>query len=196
MNANSANPSLYPAALMTDTKVRTGLVRVCFVSLLKPSSTNGGPEKYSASVLIPKSDTQCVETVQQAIDNAVKAGVRRYGPGFNSARTHLPLHDGDTEKDDPAYQDCWYLSPSSFDQPGVVGPDRREITDPHEIYSGMYGRFTLRFYPYNNTGSGIGVELLNFQKLSDGEPLGRYRAPAASDFGAPDEANPEDDFFA
>lgn len=60
---------------------------------------------------------------------------------------------------------------------------------PSDIYSGMYGRVTIRFFGYSNSGNkGIGCGLGNVLKTRDGEPLSG-QASAASDFagigGAP-----------
>ena len=53
---------------------------------------------------------------------------------------------------------------------------------PSDIYSGMYGRVTIRFFGYSNSGNkGIGCGLGNVLKTRDGEPLSG-QASAASDF--------------
>ncbi|MED1696792.1 DUF2815 family protein, partial [Brevibacillus agri] len=52
-----------------------------------------------------------------------------------------------------------------------------------EVYSGMYGRVNINFFPYNNSGNrGIGAGLGPVQKLRDGEPLGG-RVSAEQAFG-------------
>ena len=183
----------FKATLMSDTKVRTGKVRVSYEHLSEPAAVNGSEPKYSASVLIPKEDTQCIETLEQAVEHAKQKGIEKYGKGFAGPKMHNPIHDGDIEKaGDPAYAGMWYVNITSREKPQIVGPDRRPITDPSQIYSGMWGRFTMNAYPYNRSGTGISFGLLNFQKLEDDEPLGGFRASAAADFGEPDE---DDDFF-
>ena len=53
---------------------------------------------------------------------------------------------------------------------------------PTDIYSGMYARVTLNFYPFDTAGNkGIGCGLGNVMKTRDGEPLAGG-ASAASDF--------------
>ena len=53
---------------------------------------------------------------------------------------------------------------------------------PQDIYSGMYARVTVRFYPFNTAGKrGVGCGLGNVMKTRDGEPLSGG-ASAASDF--------------
>ena len=51
-----------------------------------------------------------------------------------------------------------------------------------DIYSGMYARVTLNFYPYDSSGNrGVGCGLGNFMKTRDGEPLSG-RVNAETDF--------------
>ena len=175
------------AKLMTNTKIMTNEVRFSYAHLTEAVSVNGGEPRYSASIIIPKSDTETYEVMQKAIENAVQAGIEKFGKGFKNAKTHYPIHDSDTEKpEDSAYADSWYVNVSNKQAPGIVGPDRKAIEDDTEIYSGMYGRVTINFYPYSVSGSGISASLQNVQKLRDGEPLGGVKASAADDFGAPD----------
>ena len=63
---------------------------------------------------------------------------------------------------------------------------------PQDIYSGMYARVTLNFYPYKKGNVGVGCGLGNVLKTRDGEPLAGT-ASAASDFagiGAMPATNP------
>ena len=62
------------------TKVITGTVtRLSYFHGWEPVSINGGAEKYSVSVLIPKSDTETVSAINAAIDAAIKEGVAKFG---------------------------------------------------------------------------------------------------------------------
>jgi hypothetical protein len=57
------------------------------------------------------------------------------------------------------------------------------IIDENEIYSGMFGRATIRFFAYASSGKkGIGCGLNNVQKLGDGDALGGHSS-ASADFG-------------
>ena len=74
---------------------------------------------------------------------------------------------------------------SSKNKPEVVDKNVQPILSPTAVYSGCYGRVSIRFYPYNSHGrKGIGCGLGNVQKLRDGEPLGGGTT-AKQDFGAP-----------
>ena len=49
------------------TKVITGInTRLSYFNGFEPVSINGGPEKYSVSVLIPKDDTETIEAIEKA----------------------------------------------------------------------------------------------------------------------------------
>ena len=60
------------------------------------------------------------------------------------------------------------------------------VINQSEVYSGMYGRVNVTFFPYAFGGKkGIGCGLGQVQKLRDGEALGGSAPTAAQAFGAP-----------
>ena len=62
-------------ANMNRTKVITGInTKLSYFHGWEPVSINGGAEKYSVSVLIPKDDTETVNAVNKAIDAAIEEG--------------------------------------------------------------------------------------------------------------------------
>jgi len=167
-NKNTVNP----------TKVITGVCRLSYANIWQPKSINGGAPKYSASVLIPKSDTKTIAKVKAAIQAAYEEGESKLKgnsktvPPLASLKT--PLRDGDTERpDDEAYAGHWFLNANSNTAPGVVDLNREPIYDTSEIYSGVYARVSLSFYAFNSNGNrGIACGLQNVQKVRDGESLG------------------------
>ena len=71
-------------------------------------------------------------------------------------------------------------------KPEVVDIQGQPLTEPGQVYSGMYANVLVNFYFYNNQSSGISAGLGPVQKVRDGEPLGGGQpASAASVFGAP-----------
>lgn len=55
----------------------------------------------------------------------------------------------------------------------MVYPDKSEILDPSELYSGIYAKAAIGFYCYNVQGHrGISVSLDFLMKVADGKPLG------------------------
>ena len=81
------------------TKVITGInTRLSYFHGWEPVSINGGAEKYSVSVLIPKSDTATVIAVNAAIDAAIEEGIAKFGGKKpNKAAIKLPLRDDQRE---------------------------------------------------------------------------------------------------
>lgn len=177
------------------TKVITGMnTRLSYFHGWEPVSINGGPEKYSVSVLIPKSDTETVNAVNAAIDAAIEEGIAKFGGKKPSkAAIKLPLRDGDLERDDEAYKGHWFINANSNTAPQIVDRAVRPILDRNEVYSGCYARVSLNFYAFNSSGNkGIACGLGNIQKVRDGESLGG-RANAADEFATLDD---DDDFLA
>lgn len=72
-------------------------------------------------------------------------------PNMNAIKT--PLRDGDTERDDEAYRDSYFLNANSISKPQIVDRHLQPILDPDEIYSGMYARVSLSFYAFNVNGN-------------------------------------------
>ena len=177
----------------TKTKVITGTVRLSYANVWEPKSINGGAEKYSVSLIIPKSDTKTIAAINAAVDAAIEEGISKFGGKKpNKAAIKLPLRDGDVERDDEAYQNCYFVNANSTTAPQLVDQQVNPIFDRSEVYSGVYARVSLSFYAFNSNGNkGVACGLGNIQKVKDGEPLGG-RTNAADDFGT----LADDDFLA
>ena len=174
-------------------KVITGPdTRWSYANVWEPKSINGGTPKFSVSLIIPKSDTKTVNDINAAIDTAIKDGAGKFGgkiPPKGSLK--LPLRDGDTERDDDAYTNAFFLNANSVTAPQIVDRDVNPIIDRSEVYSGVYARVSIDFYVFNSNGNrGVACGLGNIQKIRDGEPLGG-KSSAADDFTTA----AEDDFL-
>lgn len=166
------------------TKVITGVARLSYANVWEPKSINGGTEKYSVSIIIPKSDTKTLTAINEAIDAAIEEGKGKYGGKLpNKASLKLPLRDGDIDREnDEAYKDSYFLNANSITAPQIVDKDVKPILDRSEVYSGVYARVSINFYAFNTNGNkGVAVGLGNIQKIRDGEPLGG-QSSAADDF--------------
>lgn len=166
-----------------ETKVVTGIVRLSYANVWEPKSINGGAEKYSVSLIIPKSDTKTVSAINKAIDAAIEEGIGKFGGRKpNKGALKLPLRDGDVEKDDEAYADSFFVNANSTTAPQIVDQRVQPIMDRSEVYSGCYARVSINFYAFNSNGNkGVACGLGNIQKVRDGEPLGGKR-DASEDF--------------
>lgn len=175
--------------MANNTKVVTGMnTRLSYAHLFEPVSINGGAEKYSVSVLIPKDDKATIEKIEKAVDAAIEEGIAKFGGKKpNKGAIKLPLRDGDIERDDEAYKGHYFVNANSLTAPQIVDTQLNPILDKSEVYSGCYGRVSLSFYAFNSNGNkGVACGLNNVQKVRDGEPLGG-RTTAADDFGTLDD---------
>lgn len=172
------------------TKVVTGRTRLSYVHVFTPyANPNGGDPKYSVTILIPKTDVATKQRIDAAIQAAIQAGVSSRWNGVRPPQVALPIHDGDGARPSdgmPFGEECkghWVLTASSKQPPQVVDLQLNPIIDQTQVYSGIYARVSINFFPYANSGKkGIGCGLGNVQKIEDGEPLGN-RTTAADDFG-------------
>ena len=184
------------AKYVNPTKVNTGVnTRWSYANVWQPKSINGGAEKYSVSLIIPKSDTVTINKIKAAIQAAYEEGESKLKGNGKSvpplAALKTPLRDGDVERpDDPVYAGSYFINANSATAPGIVDADRQPILDRSEVYSGVYGRASINLYAFNSNGNkGIACGLNNLQKIRDGEPLGS-KSRAEDDF-----ATEEDDDF-
>ena len=171
-------------ANINKTKVITGTnTRLSYFHGWEPVSINGGAEKYSTAVLIPKSDKKTIDAIEKAIDAAIEEGIAKFGGKKpNKAAIKLPLRDGDVERDDEAYKGHYFINANSKTAPQIVDKSVKPILDRSEVYSGCYGRVSLNFYAFNSNGNkGVACGLGNIQKIRDGEPLGG-KTSAVDDF--------------
>ena len=170
------------------TKVLTGVVRLSYANLVTPrANQQGGEPKYSVTLLIPKSDTATKLDIEASMKAAYEEGVNKKWGGAHPQMKQL-LWDGDGLRQSglPFGDECkghWVINASSKQKPQVVGIDNVNCElAPNDIYSGMYARVTINFFPYDTAGSkGVGCGLGNVMKTADGEPLSGG-ASAASDF--------------
>lgn len=167
--------------MKTITTVVTGKnTRFSYLNANEPKAPmdGRGTPKYSASLIIPKSDTVTVAKIQTAIKAAYDEGQGKLrGNGKvvpKLEQIHTPLRDGDEERPgDKAYANSWFLNCTSTRKPKAFDADGNEVIDSSELYSGIYGKAMINFYAYNVNGNkGIAAGFNGLKKLRDGEPLG------------------------
>ena len=175
-----------------NTKVVTGIVRLSYEHVWEPASINGSNPKYSVSLIIPKDDVKTIAAINQAVDNAIKDGAAKFGGKIPpKGALKLPLRDGDTERDDEAYRNAYFVNANSTTAPQIVDRAVQPILDRNEVYSGCYARVSINFYAFNSNGNkGVACGLGNIQKVRDGEPLDG-KTSAADDFST----DLDDDFL-
>lgn len=178
------------------TKCLTGEVRLSYAHLCEPYSSNGGEPKYSVTLLIPKTDTATYNDLKNALGAAYELGVADKWKGNRPQMRYPVIYDGDGvrpsgEPFGDECKGCWVVTASSKQKPTCVHISNvhAELL-PSDIYSGMYARVTVNFFPYNSNGNrGVGCGLGNVCKTRDGDPLSG-RATAENDFAGIEQAAP------
>lgn len=175
------------------TNVTTGEVRLSYVHLFKPYAFQAGQEeKYSTTILLPKTDTATKARIDAAIQAAKQKGANGTWNGVIPPVVPDPIWDGDGVKQDgtPFGAECkshWVFTARSNPDypPEVVDQAGNPIINHSDVYSGCYALVNVEFYPYNFNGKkGIGCSLGPVKKMRDGEALGGSAPTAAQAFGA------------
>ena len=78
------------------TNVTTGEVRLSYVHLFKPYAAMAGQEeKYSVTVLVPKTDVDTMGRINAALDAAKQKGISEKWNGQCPPIVPVPVYDGD-----------------------------------------------------------------------------------------------------
>lgn len=176
------------------TNVTTGEVRLSYVHLFKPYAyVAGQEEKFSCTVLVPKTDTDTMGRIHAAIEAAKQKGISDMWNGSCPPIMQTPVYDGDgirpSDGDEfgPECRGHWVFTARAKTDypPEVVDQNLNPIINQSEMYSGVYARVNVSFFPYSFGGKkGIGCGLGAIQKLRDGEVLGGSMPSASKAFGS------------
>lgn len=163
-----------------ETKVMTKEVRLGYVHLVEPYANPqqpGSEPKYSVMLLIPKTDTATKADIDASIAAAYAQGVADKWKGAKPQMVNALIYDGDGLKRDgtpygPECKGCWVINARTKTKPQVVHISNPTVElAPQDIYSGMYARVSINFYPYTGQQKGVAAGLSNVFKTRDGEPL-------------------------
>ena len=178
------------------TKVVTGTVRLSYAHIFEPQVNEDGSEKYSVSLLIPKTDTETINKIKKAVNEAKEIGKTSKWSNKIPSNCKLPLRDGDVEReDDEVYKNHYFVTATSKTKPDIRiykgkkadgKPILEETDNSTEVYSGCYARDSVNFYPFDAKGNkGVACGLNSIVKVMDGEALGG-RSSADEDFADTD----------
>lgn len=179
------------------TQIVTGPVRIFYAQLVEPKANDQGKLKFSCQPLIKKSDKATLAAIERAVKAAEAEYAAKFGGGKLPANLRRPLRDGDAEfesgeKKDKDYKGHFFLNCSSGNRPDVLDINGDPIIEKSEIYSGMFARLIINFYPYNTAGNkGVAAGLNGVQKVRDGEP--KSGVGSANELFGRYESNDEDE---
>jgi len=160
-------------------KVVTPEFRVSFPAIFKPSEYNG-KEKFGVTMLfsnqtdLSKLKKMCVEVAKE------KWGEKLPKP------LKMPFRDGNEKDLDkyPSFEDTIFCAAQTLYQPGLVDEGLQPIIDESEFYAGCYARASVSAFAWEFQGKkGISLNLMNVQKLRNGDKLGG-RVAAEDEFQA------------
>jgi hypothetical protein len=165
--------------------------RISFANIWEPKSINGSEEKYSVSLLIPKTDKATLTKIGKAIEAAKEAAKSKKWGGKIPPNLKTPMHDGDIDRpDDENYAGHFFFNATSKDAPQIVDRKVQPILDPMECGSGDYCNVSVNFYGFAASGNkGVAAGLQNIQLVRHGERLAG-KPSASADFA---EIEGEDD---
>lgn len=186
-----------------ETRVTTGLVRVSYEHLFHPvkrSDDIDAAPKYSAVLLIPKTDIRTIAAIRTAIEKATLKGVQEKWNGKRPAMVSNTFHDGDMPRpsDGEAYGDeckgMMVLNVSATEKypPRIIDNHKQQILDETQIYSGVWGMANVDFYAYSHKSGkkGISCGINIFMKIKDDTPLGGAAVNVDEAFGNGYEIDP------
>jgi hypothetical protein len=153
--------------------------RISYAKIFKPERNDlSGKDEYSCMILIPKSDTQTVTAVKQAIKLAIKGKFGDKQP--NGLR--IPVRDGDkdgvggvpsgAQAGQAPYGDHYFLNCKNTQPPQIVDQKRRPFLTEDGVVSGDYVRVSINAFAYDNKSKGVSFGLNGIQLVRKGEPLG------------------------
>jgi hypothetical protein len=143
-------------------------VRISFPSLFKTEIFKGkDTEKYGASFLLSKKDTQTIQMIEKEIERLKTESKLKFSPD------KIAFQDGD-HKDYDGYADHYVIKASSRKRPNVVNRDRSPIVESDDIiYGGCYVNASISFWVMDNDyGKKINAQLNAVQFVKDGERFG------------------------
>ena len=159
----------------TATQMTTGTARLSYPQLWEAKSFKGGKPKFSATLLIPKTDKKTLDRIKSCVEAAKADGKDKSWKGSIPKDLDLPLHDGDADfnagKKGEECKGHFYLNAKSEMKPVVLDEKGDEMLRQADVYAGCYVKAAINFFPYNNAGKGVGVGLNAIKKVKEGEPF-------------------------
>ena len=158
------------------TKVITGEVRLSYTHLLEASSSFECQEpKFSTVILVPKTDKETIQKIEEAQKEALENGKSSKFNGKIPPKWKNTFRDGDEEADlekNPEYEGHYFMSVSSKTRPGIVDESLQPVMDADQVYSGVYARVSINAFPFSASGNkGVSFGLNNVMVLGKGDRL-------------------------
>lgn len=156
-------------------------VIINFPQLIDPRvEFEGGKEKFSTTVMIPKDDKETIKAIEAEIEKTIKENIGTFGGKKSGIK--VPLRDGDEKVEDyPEFEGYMFFNCSTTRRPKILDLEKRDLMELHRedelriedyVYSGQIVNVSVNTFAYNFQGSrGVGMGLNNIQVVGGGELL-------------------------
>jgi len=165
----------------------TGIVRLARTELFGDvtDSIGGNKKGRRLSLLLPKSDNETWVKINNTIADLAIHCLKGKWRDLHIRHIYMPIIDGDRvqQNGDPFSPECkghYIIKTYCKHTPEIVDKDMQPITDPGEIYDGVYARVSLQFCSYTqNNKPGVNCLLGPIMKIADGTPFISFETPSA-----------------
>jgi hypothetical protein len=146
--------------------------------LPKDAQPNQKP-KYQCTLLFKPG-----EDISLLVGEVVRVLTEKFGPQEKwPKKLKNPILDQGDYDGDEYVKGAKMIRCNSLRKPGVVDARAQQIEDESMVYSGCFGRLTVRAYYYDTNGNkGVAFGLQNAQKTRDGDPLAGAPSAASDEF--------------
>ncbi len=122
----------------------TGKVRFSYANVFEPRQTPNGDQKYSVTLLIPKSYNNTYQRIMAEINKSLQENLSTKFNGVMPANPKLPIHDGDGvrqsgEEYGPECKGHWVITANSNNAPEIVDASGNPIISKNELKKVRYG---------------------------------------------------------
>lgn len=159
--------------------IKTPAGTACFVNVFTPrvrKDAKGQPKgepKYSMLLVWPKG-TDLSELEEEIERVAIEKFGNKAPDLLAKGKLNNPLREAmDYEEYGAPFnkRGAMMANFKTGDRPGVVDADAEPIMDKSDFYSGCEARVSCRVFSYDNESKGVGLALINCQKLDEGTRL-------------------------
>lgn len=126
----------------------------------KRAVVEGGEERFSGNLIF---DEEAQKTdAYKALQKAILEAAKKFFGDKMPKNMNWPLRDAEEKADKYEGYEAGkkFIGAWTKTRPGVIGPDKADVTDKDTVWAGQKARFAVRPFAYNKGGnSGVGLVL-------------------------------------
>jgi len=147
-------------------------------NFFRPKEQDNGAEKFGFRALFPKGAD--LGLLKQLVEDAAE---EKFGKSWKSKGLKMPFRNQGEKADYEGFEDgAIFVNLSAWEQPGLVDEAGVPIISQDEFKPGYWARASVQAYGYDANGNrGVGLKVVNVQKLWEDEVLAGGGSPRAED---------------